>query len=112
MEAVQTKDNDLRDKIKTFLVKLDKMEERVKDVENVSKALPRLESQLAKVILRVDEVVARVEKGARSSGSEETVKEKTPYKAPPPPVQAFVGGATVAMLIVGAVVVAWLLGLF
>jgi len=103
MEAVQTKDNDLRDKIKTFLVKLDKMEERVKEVENVSKALPRLEAQLAKVISRVDEVAARVETEGRPA-----VKMPTSHKSAPQPVQAFIGGATIAMLLVGVAVVAWL----
>jgi len=109
MEAVGTKDSDLRDKIKTFLVKLDKMEERVKEVETISKALPRLESQLAKVISRVDEVAAQVEKGGKLTASEEKGREKTVYKAPPAPVQAFVGGATIAMLLIGAAIAAWLL---
>jgi len=110
MQAVQTKEDvDLRDKIKTFLVKLDKMEERVKEVESISKALPRLEAQLSKVISRVDEVVARVESEGRSPAKEHSVHKAAPA---PTPVRAFVGGATIAMLLIGLIIVAWMFGMF
>jgi len=109
IEAVQTKDNDLRDKIKTFLVKLDKMEERVKEVENVSKTVARLETQIARVSSRVDDVVARVESKERAHIIKET---KTNHVTPPvTPVRAFVGGASIAILILGALLAMWLLGI-
>jgi len=113
MEAVQTKDNDLRDKIKTFLVKLDKMEERVKEVENISKALPRIESQLAKVISRVDEVAARVDMDKKPTPiASAPVKEKPVSTSSPTPIKALVSGASIGMLLIGAALAAWLLGLF
>jgi hypothetical protein len=97
--AVMTADEDIREKIKVVLHKLDKMESRVKNVEAVAAVLPRIEKKLATVVSRV-ESVANIN---RPSG---------PPLVTPPPVKAFISGASIGVLVVGAIVAAWILEFF
>ncbi len=106
MNAVMTKDEDLREKIKTFIVKLDKMEARVKDVETVAAAVPKLEKKIAKVETRVESTEKTVEQAITAPGRVYTMP------ATPPPVKAFVSGAAMGLLIIGAIAAAWLLDFF
>ncbi len=105
MEAVMEKDSDLRDKIKTFMVKLDKMEERVKEVETLTSSVPKLEAKLSKVILRVEKIEQRVESDGKAP------KQEGKTLNTPPPVKAFVSGASIGLLLIGAIIAAWFLGL-
>ncbi len=99
MNAVLTKDEDLREKIKTFMVKLDRIENRVKEVEGVTAAIPRLEAKLQTVEHRV--------------GVTENRLDKThPMPSAPVRVKAFIGGATIGVIILAAIAIAWLTGLF
>ncbi len=98
-----TPDEELREKIKTFIVKLDKMEARVKEVETVAAAVPKLAQKIERVETRVE-------------SAEKTIGLPTPshFELPPapPPLKAFMSGATIGLLIVGAIAAAWLLGFF
>ncbi len=106
MDAVMTKDEDLREKIKTFIVKLDKMEARVKEVETVAAVVPKLQKKVEKVETRVEVAERTVEKAIASPGRVYNMP------ATPPPVKAFVSGASIGLLIVGAIAAGWLLGFF
>ncbi len=88
-------EDDVRDKIKTFMVRMDQMESRVKSVEAVAASVPKLEKKL----LRVESQV------------ESRVSNATSFKTPPP-VKAFISGASIGVLIVGSIAAAWLLGFF
>jgi len=92
-----TKDDELREKINTFMVKLDKMESRVKEVEAVASVVTKLEAKLEKV-------EHRVEATERSAGIAPP-KHATPA---PPPVKAFVSGVSIGLLVIGVIVLAWL----
>jgi len=104
--AVMTVDEDIREKIKVVLHKLDKMESRVKDVETVAAVLPKLQMKLETVATRVESVAKA------SQPSREHSHLVVPSVAAPPPVKAFVSGASVGFLVVGAITAAWLLGFF
>jgi len=96
-----TKEDELREKINTFMVKLDKMESRVKEVETVASAIPKLEAKLEKV-------EHRVESTEKSMGiAPPAVKHPAP-----PPVKAFISGVSIGLLVIGIIAAAWLLGFF
>ncbi|MBI3359392.1 MAG: hypothetical protein HY201_05285 [Nitrospirae bacterium] len=95
-----TKEDDLREKISTFMVKLDKMESRVKEVETAASAIPKLAAKLEKV-------ETRVESTEKSIGTASSVR-----LAAPPPVKAFVGGVSIGLLVIGIIAAGWLLGFF
>ena len=108
MDAMIVKEDDLREKIKTFMIKLDKIEARVKDVETVAASVPKLEAKLQKVEGRVE-------------STEQMVKTKM-QTVPPAgrtavpasssePLKAFVSGASIGLLIIGLIAAAWF-GLF
>ena len=98
--ATMTKEDDLREKINTFMVKMDKMESRVKEVETAASAIPKLAAKLEKV-------EHRVESTEKSIG----IASPSPVRlTAPPPVKAFVGGVSIGLLVIGIIVVAWLLG--
>jgi hypothetical protein len=102
MDAVMSKsDEDLREKIKTFIVKMDKMEARVKEVEAVASAVPKLAKKIETVETRVDSAERSIGKATGGAGA------SSPF-----PVKAFVGGASISFLIIGAIVTGWLLGFF
>jgi len=114
--VMTTKDDDIRDKIKVVINKLDKMEARVKDVENVAASVQKIEAKLTKIESRVERV-ERVEAGEKLPPIREPAPVERPerhYTIPstPPPVKAFVSGASIGFLIIGAIVSAWLLGFF
>ncbi len=94
-----TKEDELREKINTFMVKLDKMESRVKEVESVASAIPKLEAKLDKVEHRVE-------------STEKSIGIAPPKHPAPPPVKAFVSGVSIGLLVIGIIVAAWLLGFF
>ncbi len=99
--AVMTKEDELREKISTFMVKLDKMESRVKDVEAVAATVTKLEAKLEKVEHRVE-------------STEKSIGLAPPKQASPAPapVKAFVSGVSIGLLVIGVIVAAWLLGFF
>jgi hypothetical protein len=100
-----TKEDELRDKINTFMVKLDKMESRVKDVEVATSAIAKLEAKLEKVEHRMDST-------EKAIGIAPPPPEPHPSKPTPPPVKAFVSGVSIGLLVIGVIVAAWLLGFF
>jgi tetrahydromethanopterin S-methyltransferase subunit B len=96
-----TKEDEMREKINTFMVRLDKMESRVKDVESVAATVTKLEAKL-------DKVEHRVEANEKSAGITPP-KQTTPT---PAPVKAFVSGVSIGLLVIGVIAAAWLLGFF
>ncbi len=94
-----TKEDELREKINTFMVKLDKMESRVKDVEAVASTVAKLEAKLEKVEHRVE-------------ATEKSAGIAPPAQPTPTPVKAFVSGISIGLLVIGIIVAAWLLGFF
>ncbi len=108
MDATIAKDDDLRDKIKMFMVKLDKIEARVKEVETVAASVPKLEAKLQKVEGRVE-------------STEQIIKVKLPTApiagrkvgalSDSAPMKAFFSGASIGLLIIGLIAAAWF-GLF
>ena len=99
-----TKEDELREKINTFMVKMDKMESRVKDMETVTSTIPKL-------VAKLEKVEHRVETAEKSMGiTPPPVALSVPPA--PPPVKAFVGGMSIGLLVIGIIVAAWLLGFF
>lgn len=94
------REDDLREKIQTVLSKLDKIESRVKNVEAVAAVVPKLEKTLSKV---QEQVVSAHLKAAKPSPR---------AMSAPTPVKAFVSGASIGVVIVGAITAGWLLGMF
>ena len=99
MGAAIGSEDDVRDKIKTFMTRMDQMESRVKDVETVAASVRKLEKKLLKVESQVE---SRAEPRMGSEASFKT----------PPPVKAFISGASIGVLVVGSIAAAWLLGFF
>ncbi len=105
MDTVMTKDEDLREKIKTFIVKMDRMEARVKEVETIAATVPRLEAKLQKVEGRVESTEQSIKTVMPAAGRARALPSASP------PVKAFVGGASIGLLILGLIAAVWL-GLF
>ena len=98
--GVMTKEDEMREKINTFMVKMDKMESRVKEVEAATSAIPKLAAKLEKVEYRVE-------------STEKSIRMTPSVKLPaPPPVKAFVSGVSLGLLVIGIIVAAKLLGFF
>ena len=98
-----TKEDEIREKINTFMVKLDKMEARVKEVETVKSTVQKLE---AKMDAKLEKIEQRME------ATEKSVGIAPPEKPAPPPVKAFVSGVSIGLLVIGIIAVALLLGIF
>ncbi len=104
--ATMTKEDEIREKINTFMVKLDKMEARVKEVETVKSTVQKLE---AKIDAKIERMEQRMEATEKSVG---IAPPATHAKPAPPPVKAFVSGVSIGLLVIGIIAVAWLLGIF
>ena len=103
MNAVLTKDDELREKINTFMARMNKMETRVQQVETIAASVARMEEQISKVEAKIE---SRLESRIASKPS------GGPSVQTPPPVKAFISGASIGILIVGVVTAAWVLGFF
>jgi hypothetical protein len=99
MGAAIASEDDVRDKIKTFMTRMDQMESRVKDVETVAASVRKLEKKLLKVESQVE------------SRAEPRMGGEASFKTPPP-VKAFISGASIGVLVVGSIAAAWLFGFF
>ena len=115
--AVRVADDDIRDKIRTVLNKLDRMESRVKSVESVAEMVPKLEKTLSTVVPKLEKTLEKVTSRVESTErrvelAEKLSKPSGPPLVAPPPIKAFVSGASIGFLIVGAITAAWVLGFF
>jgi len=108
---VMTADDDIRDKIKIVLNKLEKMESRVKTVETVAAAIPKLEKTMQTIVPKLEKGLAAVALRLES-GQELTKPIRMPSGTTPPPIRAFISGASIGILIVGVITAAWVLGFF
>ncbi len=101
MEIAIGRDEDLREKIKSFIGKLDNMEARVKEVEVMATSVSKLEAKFQKLESRV----ALTEKSIK----EETPSDRRPHAtaSAPPPVKAFVSGVSIGLLILALIAAFW-----
>jgi hypothetical protein len=94
MEIVVSREEDIRDKIKAFVGKFDNMESRVKEVEIVTSTVPRLEAKIHRVETRIGSVEQSIKSGILTADRARTAS------AVSSPAKAFVGGASISLLVI------------
>lgn len=95
-------DAELQDKIRMFIMKLDKMESRVREVESVASKIPAMEATLSKISSQVGELQSEA---PLAEPSQEAPSRKSSLSWG----QAMMRGVIMGLVMVGILAAAWMI---